>query len=149
MKCINTYYQSKMTAIWPVMFLSLTPSLSTTPRFVAVQPGCSVACRQRRLVLCTSHLRPLPREDPTAAAVLQPLAASLVQFMIPAQSFPSSWVLLVESIPTSEGPLSPRTISKCTDPLRGRHGKSSGISRGSSAPAFVSLPLEKKKSQQK
>lgn len=62
MKCINTYHQSKMTAIWPIM--SLTSSLSTTPRFVPVQPGCSVACRQTCLTLCASHLFPLPLGRP-------------------------------------------------------------------------------------
>lgn len=149
MKCINTYFQLKMAVIWLRRFLSLTPSLSTTPRFVLVQPGCSVTCRQRWLTLWASHLSPLPWEDLTAAAVLELLAASLVQGMIPAQSSPPSWVLVVEKIPMSEGTLPPWTISKCTNPLCGRHEKSSRISKWSSTSDFVSFHWGKTSSQQK
>lgn len=145
MKCINAYYQSKMTAIWPIMPLSLTPSFRTTqdlPLF-NLAPLWPVEMSHPLYQPCISAL--CPWEDPrAAAAVLQLLAASLVQCTIPAQSFPPSRLLAVENIPVSEGPLSPWTISKCTDPPCGRHGKSSRISKWSSAPAFVFTSIGEK-----
>lgn len=131
----------KNTAIWPIMSLSLTPSFRTTQdlslfNLAALQP---VEMSHPLYQPCISAL--CPWEDPRAAAVLE--------LLLPAWC--SVWCLHRASLPLASWLW--RTFlclrQECTDPRCGRYGKSSRISRWSSAPTFVSLPLGKKSSQQK
>lgn len=102
MKHTNIYYQSKMFAIWPVMFLSLTLSLSSKPGCVVFNQAAIQLCRLRCFSPHTSSLHLLILERyPREAAVMQLLAASLAQHALHEQDWSLSLVLVVENVPTT------------------------------------------------